>query len=68
MLTPVKISLAQDEQFTLFVRAYELYEMLNDSFRPPSERAAIEADFFRCARKLREHRLNFWKFGVPCAR
>lgn len=61
--TPIRLTLEHTEQFTLFLRAQELHEMLNDLSRPAYERIKLAPDFFRCARMLRQHGLNFWSGG-----
>jgi hypothetical protein len=60
---PLCLTLTRAEQFTLYLRARDLHELLSDPTLSVGEMAAVRDDFLRAAKKLAQHGVNFWRGG-----
>jgi hypothetical protein len=58
---PLCLTLTRPEQFTLYLRARELHEMVTDPTLDVTEMRAVRNDFLRAARTLAHHGFNFWR-------
>jgi len=58
---PLCLTLTRQEQFSLYLRARELREMLADSTLDVDAMLGIRHDFLRTARTLARHGFNFWQ-------
>ena len=58
---PLCLTLTRQEQFTLYVRARELHEMLASPTLDLETMRAVRDEFFRAARTLAQHGFNFWQ-------
>ena len=58
---PLCLTLTRQEQFSLYVRARELHEMLSSPTLDVGAMVGIRNDFLRAARTLARHGFNFWQ-------
>jgi hypothetical protein len=58
---PLFLTLTREEQFTLYLRARELHEMVTDPTLGVEEMQAVRNDFMRAAKTLAQHGFNFWR-------
>jgi hypothetical protein len=58
---PLCLTLTRAEQFTLYLRARELHEMVSDPTLEVEAMAAVRNEFMRVARTLARHGFNFWQ-------
>ena len=58
---PLCLTITRAEQFTLYLRAQELHEMVSDPTLDLAALHGVRDDFFRAARTLAQHGFNFWQ-------
>jgi hypothetical protein len=58
---PLCLTLTRQEQFSLYLRAHELREMLSSPTLDVEAMVGIRRDFLRVARTLTRHGFNFWE-------
>ena len=58
---PLCLTLTRQEQFSLYLRARELREMLSSPTLDVEPMVGIRNDFLRTARTLARHGFNFWQ-------
>lgn len=60
---PLCLTMTRQEQFTLYLRARELHQMLANPTLDLPTMKAVRSDFLRTARTLARHGFNFWTGG-----
>ena len=58
---PLCLTLTRQEQFSLYLRARELREMLSSPTLDAEAMVRIRDDFLRVTRTLARHGFNFWE-------
>ena len=58
---PLCLTLTRQEQFSLYLRARELHEMLASPTLDVEAMVGIRNDFLRVGRTLARHGFNFWQ-------
>ena len=58
---PLCLTLTRQEQYSLYLRARELHEMLSSPTLDVDAMVGIRNDFLRAARTLARHGFNFWQ-------
>jgi hypothetical protein len=58
---PLCLTLTRQEQFSLYLRARELREMLSSPTLDAGAMVGLRTDFLRVARTLARHGFNFWQ-------
>jgi hypothetical protein len=64
---PLCLTLTRQEQFSLYLRARELHEMLASPTLDVQAMVSVRKDFLRAARTLAQHGVNFWHGGLADA-
>ena len=58
---PLRLTLTRQEQFSLYLRARELRDMLSSPTLDTNAMVGIRNEFLRAARTLARHGFNFWQ-------